>query len=113
MCTYTQPKSTKPRQNARKCVLTYALSPQNRDEVRAFVDLHPTQVHKREVKLRQMFYLSEEESKSRTKDIVEGWFGVRNRRKNAGGAEIKSVEPDLDSASEGKHYDNRQQCSNN
>ena len=54
-----------------------------------------------------------EESKSRTKDIVEGWFGVRNRRKNAGGAEIKSVEPDLDSASEGKHYDNRQQCSNN
>ena len=60
-----------------------------------------------------MFYLSEEESKSRTKDIVEGWFGVRNRRKIAGGAEIKSVEPDLDSASEGKHYDNRQQCSNN
>ncbi len=32
-----------------------------------------------------------EESKSRTKDIVEGWFGVRNRRKIADGAEIKSV----------------------
>lgn len=49
-----------------------------------------------------------EESKSRTKDIVEGWFGVRICRKIAGGAEITSVKPDLDSASEGKHYDNMQ-----
>ncbi len=48
------------------------------------------------------------ERKSRTKDIVEGWFGVRICRKIAGGAEIKSVKPDLDSASEGKHYDNMQ-----
>ncbi|EIK86689.1 hypothetical protein CGSMWGv00703Dmash_00174 [Gardnerella greenwoodii 00703Dmash] len=32
---------------------------------------------------------------------------MRNRRKIAGGAEITSVGPDLDSASEGKHYDNK------
>ena len=53
------------------------------------------------------FHTTRKELKSRTKDIVEGWFGVRNRRKIAGGAEITSVGPDLDSASEGKHYDNK------
>ena len=46
MCTYAPPKSTKPRQHARKCVHTHYPSPQNQGTTRANVDLRTTQVHK-------------------------------------------------------------------
>ncbi len=52
--TYTHCKSTKPRQRARKCVHTHYPSPQNRGSMRAFVDLHPTQVHKTEELISRM-----------------------------------------------------------
>ena len=45
-------------QRSRFCGLAPNSSTQNRGEVRAFVDLHPTQVHKHEKKLRQMFHKS-------------------------------------------------------